>query len=151
MECFDTSKGLGKLQSMPGYSVRVKHVIEPVLHVRGQVEIEFALHIFIINQFLQTLEVLYEITPGADGLILLRTKSLLLTKAPPSLQFLEKGETFVCVPKVQNNRLGIPVVRTKPGLRQLLLSRGSEAVKCKEFIMSKRELLYPIRPMGDCF
>ena len=51
VECFDTSKGLGKLQSMPGYSVRVKHVIEPVLHMTGQVKIEFALHMFIVNQF----------------------------------------------------------------------------------------------------
>ena len=56
--CFDTSKGLGKLQSVPGNSVRVKHVIEPVLHMRGQVEIEFALHMFIVNQFLQTFKVL---------------------------------------------------------------------------------------------
>jgi len=62
-----------------------------------------------------------------------------------------KGETFVCVPKVQYNRQGIPVVRAKLGLRQLLLSMGSQVVKCKEFIMSKRELLYPIRQAGECF
>ena len=58
VECFDTSKGLGKLQSVPGNIVRVKHVIEPVLHMRGQVVIEFALHMFIVYQFLQTLKVL---------------------------------------------------------------------------------------------
>ena len=50
----------------------MKHVLEPVLHVRGQVKIKFALHIFIINQFLQTLKVLYEITPGADGSIFIK-------------------------------------------------------------------------------
>ena len=58
VECFDTSKGLGKLQSVPRNSERVKHVIEPVLHVRGQVEIEFTLHMFSVYQFLQTLKVL---------------------------------------------------------------------------------------------
>ena len=54
VECFDTSKGLGKLQSMPGNKERVKHVIKPVLHMRRQVKIEFALHMFIEIQFLQT-------------------------------------------------------------------------------------------------
>ena len=72
MECFDTSQGLGRIQSMPGNNVRVKHVIEPVLHMRSKVKIEFALHIFIINKLLQTLKVLYEITPGADGSILVK-------------------------------------------------------------------------------
>ena len=72
LECFDTSQGLGKMQSIPGNSVRRKHVIEPALHMRGKVKIEFALHIFIINQFLQTLKVLYEITPGADGSIFIK-------------------------------------------------------------------------------
>ena len=72
VECFDTIKGLGKMQKVPRNSVRVKHVIEPVLHMRSKVKIEFALHIFIIDQFLQTLKVLYEITPGADGSILVK-------------------------------------------------------------------------------
>ena len=58
VECFDTIKGLGKMQKVPRNSVRVKHVIEPVLHMRGQAEIEFALHMFIVNQFLQTFKVL---------------------------------------------------------------------------------------------
>ena len=58
VECFDTSKGLGKLQSVPGNIVRVKHVIEPVLHMSGQVEIEYAFHMLSVNQFLQTLKVL---------------------------------------------------------------------------------------------
>jgi len=72
MECFDTSQGLGTMQSMPRNNVRVKHVIEPVLHMRSKVKIEFASHILIINQILQTLKVLYEITPGADGSILVK-------------------------------------------------------------------------------
>ena len=72
VECFDTIKGLGKLQSVPRNRVRVKHVLEPVLHVRGQVEIEFTLHMFSVYQFLQTLKVLYEITPGADGSIFIK-------------------------------------------------------------------------------
>jgi len=58
VEGFDTSKGLGKQQSVPRNSERVKHVIEPVLHVRRQVEIEFTLHMFSVYQFLQTLELL---------------------------------------------------------------------------------------------
>ena len=58
VECFDTIKGLGKLQSVPRNRVRVKHVLEPVLHVRGQVKIEFTLHMFSVYQFLQTLKVL---------------------------------------------------------------------------------------------
>ena len=58
VECFDTIKGLGKMQKVPRNSVRVKHVIEPVLHMSGQVEIEYAFHMFSVNQFLQTLKVL---------------------------------------------------------------------------------------------
>ena len=53
VECFDTIKGLGKMQKVPRNSVRVKHVIEPVLHMSGQVEIENAFHMFSVNQFLQ--------------------------------------------------------------------------------------------------
>ena len=69
VECFDTIKGLGKMQNVPRNSVRVKHVIEPVLHMSGQVEIEFALHMFIVYRFLQTFNVLQEITTRADRLI----------------------------------------------------------------------------------
>ena len=58
VECFDTVKGLRKMHKVPRNSVRVKHVIEPVLHMRGQVKIEFALHMFIVNQLLQTFKVL---------------------------------------------------------------------------------------------
>ena len=66
VECFDTIKGLGKMQKVPRNSVRVKHVIEPVLHMSGQVEIKYAFHMFSVDQFLQTLKVLYEVTPRTD-------------------------------------------------------------------------------------
>ena len=72
LACFDTSQGLGKMQSIQGNSVRSKHVIEPALHMRGKVKIEFALHIFIVNQFLQTFKVLYETAPKADGTVFIK-------------------------------------------------------------------------------
>ena len=72
VECFDTIKGLGKMQKVPRNSVRVKHVIEPVLHMSGQVEIEYAFHMFSVNQLLQTFKVLYEVTPRAHRSIFVK-------------------------------------------------------------------------------
>ena len=65
-------KAVGKMQVTPGNDERREHVIEPVLHMRSKVKIEFALHALNVNSFLQTFKVLYETAPGADGTVFIK-------------------------------------------------------------------------------
>ena len=114
----DTSQALGKLQKFPGNDVRIEHIIEPALHMRSQVKVEFALHVLIVNQFLQTFKVLYEITPGADGSIFIKNQKFVVDKGTSFTPMFGEGEAIEGVPKVQYKRLGVPVVRAKFSLRQ---------------------------------